>query len=329
MQTKIKATVLLTHEIHPEAMKLLESSVEKVVLAPADDRDTISRMVDDSIDAMIVRYHVLVDRDLLEKGHHLKVVARHSVGTELVDLAAATEFGVYVTNTPTSNTISVAEHALAFILMLAKKLAYADSQLREGYYEVKDHYAPDDLEGKSLGLIGFGRIGRELAKRCQAFGMEVLAFDSYADAAVFTSNHVRRCQELKELLNTADFISIHVPLTPETRHLIGRNELAQMKRTAYLINCSRGSIIDESALAEFLKENKIAGAALDVFEKEPPELSDELFRQKNLLVTPHKAGVTAGSVRRMSMDAVNQVLMALRGEIPSALVNRDVLNRHT
>jgi len=324
---KLKTKVLLTHAIHPEAMKILEDSVEDIIVSPNDERKTILDLIDDKVEGMIVRFYVAIDKELLEKGKGLKVIARHAVGTELIDLAAATELGIQVVNTPSSTSASVAEHVMAFILMLAKKLPFADSQLRRGNYRVKDKYEPDDIEGKTLGLIGFGRIGREVARRCGAFGMRVIAFDQYVGDDVFCSLNVQRCRSVEEVLKEADFVSLHVPLTPETHYLIGKEQLEYMKKGACLINCSRGGIVDETALTEALKNGVVSGAALDVFQQEPPVMTDPLFAQEFFIGTPHKAGLTVDGVRKMSLEAVAQMLKVLRGEVPDCLVNKDVLGR--
>lgn len=324
---KLKTKILLTHPIHPQAMKILEDSVDEIVVAPNDDRETILKLLDDKVEGIIVRFYVTIDRELLEKGRGLKVIARHAVGTELIDLTAATELGIQVINTPGAASSSVAEHVLGFILMLAKKLSFADSQLRKGNYGVKDSYAPDDFEGKTLGLIGFGRIGYEVAKRCKAFGIRVIAFDRYAGNELFRSLDVQRCWSVEEVLGEADFVSLHVPLTPETHNLIGEEQLKIMKKGACIINCSRGGVVNEPALSEALKSGLISGAAVDVFEQEPPSKTNPLFAQEFFIGTPHTAGLTLSGVRKMSLEAVLQLLKILRGELPDSLVNKDVLER--
>lgn len=324
---KLKTKVLLTHPIHPQAMKILEDSVEEIVIAPNAERETILNLVDEKVEGIIVRFYVSIDRELLERGKGLKVIARHAVGTELIDLTAATELGIQVVNTPSSTSTSVAEHVLAFILMLAKKLPFADAQLRTGNYGVKDTYSPDDIEGKTLGLIGFGRIGCEVAKRCGAFGMRVIAFDQFAGNEAFRSFNVQRCWSVDEVLAEADFVSLHVPLTPETNNLIGKEQLKMMKKGAWLINCSRGGVVNEKDLTEALNNNLLNGAALDVFNEEPPVMTDPLFSRETFIGTPHMAGLTKDGVRKMSLEVVQQLLKVLCGETPNSLVNRDVLKR--
>lgn len=321
---KIKGTVLLTHNIHPHAMAVLENAVEKVVIAPEADKETILSLVDDQVLGIIVRFGVVINQKLMAKGKNLKVIARHAVGTELIDLQAATEAGIKVVNTPRAASESVAEHVLMFILTLAKKLRFADKQLRLGNYGIKDKYESDDIEGKKVGIIGFGRIGQELAKRCQTFGMGVLAYDEYINSSVFDELHVIGCSSLEEILGGSDYISLHVPLTPDTYHMFGDKQFACMKNSACFINCSRGEVVDETALIKAIKESQIAGAALDVFEKEPPDSDNPLFTLENVIFTPHKAGLTRNGIEKMSMQSVEQLLKVLRNEKPDYLVNKGV-----
>ena len=320
---KLQTKVLLTQPIHPRGMALLEENVENVVVAPDDRVETIASLLDDTVSGVIVRYNVF-NRELMEKAPNLKVISRHGIGVELIDLKAATERGVMVVNTPDAATVSVAEHVVMMLLALSKKILLADRALREGNYAIKDHYMPDDVEGKVLGLIGLGRIGREVAKRCIALGMRVVAYDPYMSAAAFESLHVEDGHSMEAVLQSADFVSMHTPLTAQTHHMIGSEQLRMMKQSAYLINCSRGQIIDEQALITCLQEGTIAGAALDVFEKEPPEKNNPLFQMENVIVTPHSASLTVNGKIKMSITAVQQLLKVLRGGEPDYLVNREI-----
>ena len=323
---KLKTKVLLAQPIHEKGLKMLEDRVEEVVLAPNDKIETLASLLDDKVEGVIVRYNVF-NRELIEKAPNLKVIARHGIGVELIDLAAATEHGVMVVNTPDAATVSVAEHVVTMALVLAKRLMVADAALRKGNYAIKDKYGPDDVEGKTLGLVGLGRIGREVARRCQALGMKVIAFDPYADAAIAGQTGVSLAGSLAEVLSSADFVSMHTPLTPETRHLIGDEQFAMMKPTAYFINCARGEVVDEAALIRALKDRKIAGAGLDVFAKEPPAADNELFAMDNVIVTPHSSPLTTNGKIKMATGAVEQLMKVLTGEKPDYLVNRDVLTK--
>ncbi len=321
---KIKTKVLLTQPIHEKGMKLLTDSVEEVVLAPNYEVSTLAALLDEKVEGVIVRYNIF-NRELIEKAPNLKVIARHGIGVELIDLKAANEHGVMVVNTPDAATVSVAEHVVLMALMLSKKILTADAAIRQGNYAIKDIYQPDDVEGKTLGLVGFGRIGREVAKRCRGLDMQVKAYDPYLKAEQVEALGVSMVRTLEELLETADIVSLHTPLTEDTRHLIGEQELNRMKPSAFLINCSRGAVVDEAALVKALKCKKIAGAGLDVFEQEPPSEDNPLFSMENVVVSPHSSSLTQNGKIKMAVGAVEQLLQVLRGEIPAHIVNKEVL----
>jgi D-3-phosphoglycerate dehydrogenase len=321
---KIKTKVLLTQPIHEKGMKLLTDNVEEVVLAPNYEVSTLAALLDEKVEGVIVRYNIF-NRELIEKAPNLKVIARHGIGVELIDLKAATEHGVMVVNTPDAATVSVAEHVVLMALMLSKKILTADAAIRQGNYAIKDMYQPDDVEGKTLGLVGFGRIGREVAKRCRGLDMQVKAYDPYLKAEQVEALGVSMVSTLEELLETADIVSLHTPLTEDTRHLIGEQELNRMKPSAFLINCSRGAVVDEAALVKALKCKKIAGAGLDVFEQEPPSEDNPLFSMENVVVSPHSSSLTQNGKIKMAVGAVEQLLQVLRGEIPAHIVNKEVL----
>ncbi len=323
---KIKTKVLVTQPIHEKGMNLLEEAIEEVILAPNDKVETLSSLLDDKVEGVIVRYNIF-NRELIEKAPNLKVIARHGIGVELIDLKAATERGIMVVNTPNAATVSVAEHVVMMAIVLAKKLFIADSALREGNYGIKDKYMPDDMEGKVLGLAGLGRIGQEVAKRCLGLSMKVVAFDPYMKPEAAEKMGVTMLGTLEELLAVSDFVSLHTPLTPVTRHMIGDKELALMKPSAYLINCSRGEVVDEAALIKALEDKVIAGAGLDVFEQEPPSADNPLFKMNNVIVTPHSSSLTMNGKVKMAIGAVEQLIKVLEGKEADYLVNKDVLDK--
>lgn len=318
---KLKTKVLVTQPIHTKGMALLENAVEKVVAAPNDRIETIASLLDKEVTGVIVRYN-LFNRELMEKAPNLKVIARHGIGVDLIDMEAATERGIMVVNTPDAATVSVAEHVVMMILALSKKMIFADRELKKGNYSVKDKYMPDDVEGKTLGLIGFGKIGKEVAKRCIGLGMDVTAFDPYTDQAAFDSMGVEKAAAMESLLERSDFVSLHTPLSPQTHHLLGEAQFKLMKESAYLINCSRGQVVDEAALIRSLQQKIIAGAGLDVFEKEPPEAGNPLFCMDNVIVTPHSSSLTVNGKVKMAVGAAEQLLKVLKGEAPDYLVNK-------
>ncbi|HWQ79932.1 MAG TPA: hydroxyacid dehydrogenase [Anaerovoracaceae bacterium] len=316
---KLKTKVLLTQPIHAKGMEILENAVETVIVAPDDKIETIASLLDEEVTGVVVRYNVF-NRYLMEKAPNLKVIARHGIGVELIDLEAAAERGILVVNTPDAATVSVAEHVVMMILALSKKMLFADRELKKGNYAVKDKYMPDDVEGKTLGLVGLGKIGREVAKRCIGLGMDVTAYDPYTDQAAFDSMGVEKAPSLEALLERSDFVSLHTPLNPDTQHLMGEAQFKRMKKSAYLINCARGQVVDEAALINCLQEKIIAGAGLDVFEKEPPGADNPLFAMDNVIVTPHSSSLTVNGKIKMATGATEQLLKVLRGETPDYIV---------
>jgi len=268
--------------------------------------------------ALIVRGRTMVTKDVLARGTHLKVVGRAGVGVDNIDVEAATARKIAVVNAPTSSTVSVAELAIGHMVSLLRHLPEADRSVKAGKWE-KGKLEGRELFGKTLGLLGSGRIGAEVAKRAQAFGMPVIAYDPYLSPA--TADHLGiRLVEKERLFREADVLSIHAALTAETRSLVGAVELASMKRDAILVNCARGEIVDESALAEALRSGTIAGAALDVFGKEPP-VGSPIIGVTNAVFTPHLGASTIEAQGRAGAIVAEQVMKVLAGERPEFLVN--------
>ena len=257
-------------------------------------------------------------RRVLEAAPRLKVIARIGVGYDAIDLPAADALGIWATVTPGTNEHSVADAALTLILALGRKLFEAASSTRAGKW---DRPLGLEMRGQVLGLIGFGRIGRQVALRARAFGMDVLIYDVFQDEAAARELGARYVP-LEDLLRAADFVSLHAPATPETTDIINRRTLALMKPTAFLINTARGELIDETALHAALTSGQIAGAGLDVFKQEPPDPSNPLLTLPNVIPLPHIAGVTLQAAENMSSLAVTNLLTALAGQDPPNPVNR-------
>lgn len=258
-----------------------------------------------------------VDRQALEAARRLRGVVTAGVGVEKVDVAAATELGIVVANSP-GNYIAVAEATLLLMNALSKSLSLWIEAARTG--KQPDAYVRgSELHGKTLGLVGLGRIGRWVAGLARAFGMDVLAYDPYVQPS-----DVARLVPLEELLRSSDYVSLHPVLTPETRHMIGAEQLSLMKPTAFLVNTSRGGVVDEAALIEALRAGRIAGAGLDVFEVEPPELDNPLLAMPNVIATPHALPRTAESQHRCAEMTEESVLALLDGQIPPYIINRGV-----
>jgi D-3-phosphoglycerate dehydrogenase len=296
--------IQIADKIHDEGVKRLSSRATVI-----EDASVASI---NEVDALIVRSATQVSRGVIEGGlPQLKVIGRAGVGVDNIDLAAAQEAGVIVVNAPGAATNSVAEHALALMLALARNLPAADASMKAGQWNKKS-LGGVELSGRTLGIIGMGRIGSTLAEKGLALGLEILGYDP-----PIPNPKIERVGgqsvELDQLLARSDFISLHVPLDDDTRLMIGAAELAQMKPTAYLVSTARGGVVDEGALFNALKQGQLAGAALDVFDQEPPGVSP-LIQQPNFIATPHLGSQTSEAQRRASIDIAEEVLAALAGD---------------
>ena len=259
-------------------------------------------------DALIVRSASKVTREVIEKAQKLRVIGRAGVGLDNVDVEAASEHGIIVMNAPEGNTISTAEHTLSLLLSLARYIPQANASIWQGRWE-KGKFTGRELYGKTLGIVGLGRIGSEVAKRAQAFGMKVIAYDPFLSAERAGKMEVALVS-LKELFAQSDFITLHTPLTKETHHLLNAEAFGQMKGGVRVINCARGGIIDEEALAEAIRKGKVAGAAIDVFEKEPP-VGNPLLTLDQVIATPHLGAATDEAQENVATDIARQVADAL------------------
>ncbi|MFA5976002.1 MAG: phosphoglycerate dehydrogenase [Elusimicrobiota bacterium] len=242
------------------------------------------------VDAIIVRSETKITADILAAAKKVKIIGRAGVGVDNIDVNAASRQGVVVVNVPGGNTISAAEHTVALLLALSRNIPQANTSVKSGEWK-RSQFTGTELQGKILGLIGLGRIGREVAKRCQSFGMEVLGYDPYASEE-YAKNFNIKLVTLDDIYTQADYISVHVPLNDTTKYLFNTKTLARLKPGVRLINCARGGIIEEKALVEALKNGSVKGAALDVFESEPPAKDNPLFALPNVIVTPHLGAAT-------------------------------------
>jgi len=290
------------------------------------DRGSLLETIGDA-DALIVRSGTQVDREVIECGDALKIIGRAGVGVDNIDLAAATERGIIVMNAPSANTNATTEHALALMLALARHVPQGHASLAAGEWARK-RYKGFELRGKTLGLVGAGRIGREVGVRALAFGMRVVSYDPYVPAETVRELGFEPVEELDDLLAVADIVTLHALVTPETTGMINGAAIAKMKDGARLVNVARGALVDEAALVAALDEGKLAGAALDVYAQEPPEGSP-LIGHPNVVHTPHLAASTAEAQSLVSTLIAEQVLNALRGDQPRDVVNPEVLDRLT
>src|SRR6059058_5813540 len=269
--------------------------------------------------ALIVRSQTKVTATILNAAKKLRVVGRAGVGVDNVDVETATRRGVVVLNAPGANTISTAEHAFSLLLSLARNIARADATLKGGTWDRKNLEGVE-LYNKTLGIIGMGRIGSELSRRAIAFGMRVIAYDPYLSASRARGLQVELVDDLDDFLTSADFISLHTPLTAETRHILDARRLAKTKRSARIINCARGGLIDEAALAQALQQGHVAGAALDVFEIEPLPADSPLRSAPNLVLTPHLGASTAEAQESVGIEIAQSIRAALlEGTIRNAV----------
>jgi D-3-phosphoglycerate dehydrogenase len=323
MTTKHHKVLIADAAIHPDGIRLLEE-VAELTLLPSYSTETELVSAAGDVDAILARTSKITTA-VIAASPKLKIVSRHGVGVDSVDLEACNRHGVLVTITGDANAVAVSEHAFGCLLAVARKIALAHANIKVGKWE-RDRIIGVELYQKVLGLIGLGRIGSNMARRAKAFEMEVIAYDPYAKPETAQQLDVPLV-DLPTLLRRSDFISLHVPLTGETRHIIGQAELAQMKPSAILVNTARGGLIDEHALYESLAAQRIAGAALDVFEQEPLPANHPLTQLDNILFSPHVAGQTAEALRRMSIGAAENILAVFRGEIPPFVVNPEVLNK--
>lgn len=313
--------VLVSEALAEEGLALLRQHTEVDVregLSPTELQAIIG-----DYDALIVRSRTKVTADLLQAAGRLQIVARAGSGVDNVDVDAATRRGIVVVNAPDGNTIAVAEHTMGCMLALARHIPAGDAGMKAGGWP-KGSLKGIELRGKTLGIVGLGRIGIALARRAAAFDMRIIAYDPYV-AADYAARQGISVVSLEELLRTADFVTIHVPGNEHTRGLIDAGKLALMKPTAHVINCARGGIVDEAALLAALEEGRLAGAALDVFEQEPPGPS-ALVTSPKVICTPHLGASTVEAQRSCALDVAEQVLAVLSGKPARYPVNVPALS---
>ncbi len=320
-------SILILGRIHEAGLDILRArpGVSFEIMANPAEPDILA--LAPTADAIIVRTTKLTAA-AIDAAPKLKIVSRHGVGYDNVDMAALDRRRIPLTLVGNVNALSVAEHTLFMMLTIAKRGVAYDRATRNGDWKIRDSFGATELAGKTLLLLGFGRIGREVARRAQAFGMTVLAYDPYVrDAALFAAR-VQPVAKLAEALPQADFISVHLPMTAETRGIIGRQQFDAMKNSAIVISTARGGLIDEAALVEALKSGQIRAAGLDVFVEEPPAPNDPLLKLDNLLLSPHTAGLTEECAMRMAEVSARNALAGLDGKVdPELVVNKHVLNR--
>jgi len=298
--------------------KVSEKGLEVFRQEPGIEVDVKLKMTEDEICAIADQYHAMVVRSdtkitkrILESAKQLKVVGRAGVGVDNIDVPAATQLGIVVVNTPDGNTIAACEHTMAMMMALARHIPQADSSLRQGKWD-RAKFVGVELRKKTLGIVGYGKIGTEVGKRSKAFGMNILIYDPFVTQEVAKKAGVEPVS-LERLLKESDFITVHMPLTPETKHMIGAEQIAMMKDGVRLLNVARGGIIDEKALYDAIVSKKVAGAALDVYENEP-QTQSPLFTLSEVIVTPHLGASTEEAQVNVAMDVAHEIIRVLKGE---------------
>lgn len=309
---------------------LSEVGLAALRAAPNVDVDVRTGLAPDKLleiiphyDALLVRSATQVTADVIRAGTRLRVVARAGVGVDNIDVEAATQAGVIVVNAPTGNVVAAAEHTIAMLMALARNIPQADAHVRGGQWK-RDRFMGVEVRGKVLGTVGLGRVAQEVVRRAQGLGMSVIAYDPYVTAEYASHRNVELV-DLDSLVERADFLTLHVPLTPQTRHLIGRDRLARMQPTARIINVARGGIVDEQALYEAIEAGQLAGAALDVFEEEPLPADSPLRNNPKIVLSPHLGGSTVEAQEKVAEDVALQVLDVLNDRPARYAVNAPII----
>jgi glyoxylate reductase len=326
----VKPKVFITRQIPDNGIRLIQKYYEVEVWKDKKEipRKVLLEKVKD-VDALVTLLSEKVDEELLERAPKLRIIAQYAVGYDNIDIEEATKRGIYVTNTPDVLTEATADLAFALLLATARRLVEADAFVRSGEWKRKGiawhplMFLGHDIYGKTIGIIGFGRIGQAIARRAKGFGMKILYY-SRTRKEEAEKELDAKFVDLETLLKESDFVSLHVPLTKETYHLIGKRELRLMKSTAILVNTARGKVIDTKALIKALKEGWIAGAGLDVFEEEP-YYNEELFSLDNVVLAPHIGSATYGAREGMAELVAKNLIAFAKGEIPPTLVNKEVV----
>jgi D-3-phosphoglycerate dehydrogenase / 2-oxoglutarate reductase len=312
--------VLITDKMAEEAIQLIKDAGHEATFDEMD-HDTLLKEIG-KYDALMVRGRTKAVKEIVEEGSkgNLKVIGRAGIGVDNVDIETAGKLGIPVVNAPTGSTISVAELTITHMLTLSRNMARADSTMKKGEW-AKKKLKGKELYGKTLGLIGTGNIGKLTAKIAHCFGMNIIGFDPFISKEDMKKDGIEKKDDLGNLIGVSDFISLHLPHTPKTHYIVNEEMISKMKPSAFIINCSRGGTVDEEALYNALKDGKIAGAGIDVFEKEPPENSP-LLNLDNVVLTPHLGANTYEGQIRAGTVCAEQIIKVLDGKEPDYCVNK-------
>jgi D-3-phosphoglycerate dehydrogenase len=310
--------VLLYEQIHQKGIDYISKHAD-ILWASGYDEETLCREAAE-VAGIVIRAKGAVTAKIMDSAPLLRVIGRHGVGVDNIDVAAATERGIYVVNTPGVNNEAVAEHAVGMMIVLSKRVLEADRAIRNGHWDFRYEGLGQEMMGQTLGVVGLGNIGYRVAEICHtAFNMKILYCDEVRKLEGERNLSAEKVG-LEALLRSSDYVSLHVPALPSTYHLINGDNISLMKNTAFLINTSRGSVVDTAALYAALKDERIAGAGLDVFEEEPLPQDNDLLKLPNAVLTPHMASHTEEAMMAMSM-VVEDVVRVIQGKIPEHSVN--------
>jgi D-3-phosphoglycerate dehydrogenase / 2-oxoglutarate reductase len=315
--------VVISHRLHEDGMDVLKDKVHVIITNNGNPREIASEL--SKADGVIIRIGS-IDREAILSSPNLRVIGRPGVGVDNIDMKTATEKGIPVVIAPGANTLSVAEHTVALIFAAVKDMRFSDSEMRKGNFAVRSSYRAFELSGKTLGLVGCGAIGREVARLCTCLGMNISVYDPFADPKSIEAAGYTYRDNLEVLLKESDVISIHTPLTDKTRGFIGSREFSLMKDGVILVNCARGEVVDEPALIKALHNKKVGIAALDVLSVEPVPKEHPLLSLENVIVTPHMAAQTKEAASRMATMAAEGVVAILNGEKWPHVANKDAYN---
>jgi D-3-phosphoglycerate dehydrogenase len=318
-----KKTVIVTEYVDPAGLERLDAE-SRLIYLPDSPCTPLESVIGEAhgLGVRLARITPVV----MDAAPSLKIIAKHGVGVDNIDVAAATARRIPVTTTPRANSISVAEHILSMMLNLANRVCAADADLKAGRFTSRENYVGVELHEKTFGVVGLGRIGTEVARMAHdGLAMRICFYDPMVSAGRGGIDYYSRASTLPELLQQADFVALCLPLTADTTGLIGAEELSMMKPTAFLVNTARGGLVDEQALYEALSSGNLAGAAADAFVHEPVPSSHPLLSLDNFIATPHVGGATREAMKRMSIDMADEILRVLRGDRPQFAVNPEVL----
>ena len=312
--------ILITDKMALEAIELLKKADHNVTFEELDEKDLIKEIP--KYDGLMIRSRTKAYEDVIKAGAkgNLKVIGRAGIGVDNIDIIACANSNIKVVNAPTGATQSVAELTITYMLSLSRNISKADSSMKKGEW-IKKKLMGTEIFEKTLGLIGCGNIGKITAKYAIAFNMSVIGYDPFISKEDMQKDGIKKIEKLEDLMSKSDYISLHLPHIESTHHLVNLEMLSKMKETAFLINCSRGGTVDEKALFKLLKDGKIAGAGIDVFENEPP-IDNPLLKLDNVILTPHIGANTKEGQIRAGTVCAEQIIKVLNGETPDFWVNK-------